>query len=52
MVNCGNRYDLINDVNSRGTFMCSKLCLPHMLKQNFGHIVNMSPPIDLKMLPG
>lgn len=46
------RYDLINDVNSRGTFICSKLCLPHMLKQGFGHIVNMSPPIDLNMLPG
>eukprot|EP00012_Vannella_robusta_P007634 CAMPEP_0206192394 /NCGR_PEP_ID=MMETSP0166-20121206/5933_1 /ASSEMBLY_ACC=CAM_ASM_000260 /TAXON_ID=95228 /ORGANISM="Vannella robusta, Strain DIVA3 518/3/11/1/6" /LENGTH=287 /DNA_ID=CAMNT_0053608883 /DNA_START=1252 /DNA_END=2115 /DNA_ORIENTATION=- len=46
------RYDLINDVNSRGTFMCAKMCLPHMLKQGYGHIVNMSPPIDLKMLPG
>lgn len=46
------RYDLINDVNSRGTFLCTKLCLPYMLKQKHGHIVNMSPPIDMNMLPG
>ena len=47
-----NRYDLINGVNARGTFLCTKLCLPHMLAQGWGHIVNMSPPIDLGMLKG
>jgi len=44
------RYDLINGINSRASFMCTKYCLPHMLKGGFGHIITMSPPIDLSML--
>eukprot|EP01094_Clydonella_sp_ATCC50884_P029939 TRINITY_DN956_c0_g1_i1.p1 TRINITY_DN956_c0_g1~~TRINITY_DN956_c0_g1_i1.p1 ORF type:complete len:298 (+),score=132.90 TRINITY_DN956_c0_g1_i1:135-1028(+) len=46
------RYDLINGVNARATFLCSKAVLPHMLKQKHGHIVNMSPPINMEMLDG
>jgi len=46
------RYDLINEINVRATFCCSKAVLPHMLKQGHGHIINMSPPIDLRMLHG
>jgi NAD(P)-dependent dehydrogenase (short-subunit alcohol dehydrogenase family) len=41
------RYDLINAVNSRGTFACTRAVLPHMLKQGFGRIITMSPPISL-----
>eukprot|EP01099_Mayorella_cantabrigiensis_P001145 TRINITY_DN1482_c0_g1_i1.p1 TRINITY_DN1482_c0_g1~~TRINITY_DN1482_c0_g1_i1.p1 ORF type:complete len:303 (-),score=82.28 TRINITY_DN1482_c0_g1_i1:88-954(-) len=46
------RYDLINDVNARATFCASKTVLPYMLKQGHGHIINMSPPVDLSMLSG
>jgi len=46
------RYDLIKQINSRATFALTRLCLPHMMKQKHGHIINMSPPIDLEMLKG
>jgi len=46
------RYDLINDVNSRGAFSCTRAALPHMLAGGFGQIVNYSPPIMLDALPG
>ena len=39
------RYDLINNINARGTFYMSKYCLPLMKKNNFGHIINHSPPL-------
>jgi citronellol/citronellal dehydrogenase len=45
------RYDLINNINARGSFMCSKYALP-FLKKNGGHIIIMSPPINLEMIPG
>lgn len=46
------RFDLIMDVNVRGAFLASRAVLPFMKKQKWGHIINMSPPIDLKVLPG
>jgi len=46
------RYDLINEVNSRATFALTSKCLPYMLKQKHGHIINMSPPLDMEMLDG
>ncbi|KAK3248536.1 hypothetical protein CYMTET_20021 [Cymbomonas tetramitiformis] len=42
-----NKYDLITGINSRGTFAMTKMCLPHMAKNGWGRIVNMSPPIRL-----
>ena len=41
------RYDLMNQVNARGTFLCSKLALPHLLKASNPHILNLAPPLDL-----
>lgn len=41
------RYDLMNQVNARGTFLLSKLCLPHLKKSDNGHILNLAPPLDL-----
>lgn len=41
------RFDLMNQVNSRGTFVASKLCLPHLLKSKNPHILTLSPPLDL-----
>jgi citronellol/citronellal dehydrogenase len=37
----------MNQVNARGTFLCSKLTLPHLLKASNPHILNLAPPLDL-----
>lgn len=39
------KYDLITQVNVRGTFAMTAACLPYMRKNNFGRVVTMSPPI-------
>jgi len=39
------RYDLMNGVNARGTYLVSKMCLPHLRKSGNGHILNLSPPL-------
>ena len=41
------RYDLMHNINTRGTFLVSKLCLPHLLKAENPHILNISPPLDM-----
>lgn len=41
------RYDLMNQVNARGTFLVSKTCLPHLLEADNPHILNMAPPLDM-----
>ena len=38
-------YDLINDINSRASFLLSKLCIPLIEKSGGGHIINQSPPL-------
>lgn len=40
------RYNLINDINAKGSFYMSKYCLPLMKKNKFGHIINHSPPLQ------
>ena len=42
------RYDLMHSVNVRGTFLVSKLCLPHLIKAQNPHILNISPPLNLQ----
>ncbi|MBL8481489.1 MAG: NAD(P)-dependent oxidoreductase [Rhodocyclaceae bacterium] len=42
------RYDLMHGVNARGTFLCGKLCLPHLLQAANPHILTLSPPPNLK----
>jgi len=42
------RYDLMHSVNVRGTFLCSKTCLPHLLKAENPHILNLSPPLNME----
>src|SRR5262245_2285991 len=46
------RFDLVTDVNVRAAFLCCRAVLPAMLRQGGGHIINMSPPMDLSILPG
>ncbi len=41
------RYDLMHQVNGRGTFLVSKACLPHLLKAENPHVLALSPPLDL-----
>ena len=41
------RYDLMHQVNTRGTFLVSKACLPYLLKAANPHVLNLSPPLDM-----
>ncbi|CAG9786000.1 unnamed protein product [Diatraea saccharalis] len=41
------RYDLMHNINTRGTFLASKLCLPHLKNSDHAHILNLSPPLNL-----
>jgi citronellol/citronellal dehydrogenase len=42
------RYDLMNGINARGTFMVSKYAIPHLAKAENPHIMMLSPPLDMK----
>src|SRR5258707_6637650 len=42
------RFDLMHQVNARGTFMVSKYAIPHLLKAANPHILMLSPPLDMK----
>jgi len=42
------RYDLMHHVNTRGTFLCSQKALPHLLKADNPHILNISPPLNME----
>jgi len=41
------RYDLMHDINVRGTFMVAKYCIPHLKKSDNPHILNLSPPLNM-----
>jgi len=40
------RYDLMHQINARGTFLVSQKCLPHLAKAANPHVLNLSPPLD------
>ena len=42
------RFDLMHQVNARGTFLVSKTCLPHLLKAANPHVLTLSPPLDMQ----
>ena len=42
------RFDLIHDINVRGTFLMTKACLPYLKKSSSAHILTVSPPINLQ----
>jgi len=46
------RFDLVMGVNARAAFAACRAVLPAMRERRWGHIINMSPPIDLKFVPG
>src|SRR5438874_9547926 len=41
------RYDLMQDVNTRGTFVVTKACIPHLKKAENPHVLTLSPPLSL-----
>jgi citronellol/citronellal dehydrogenase len=42
------RFDLMHQVNARGTFLCSKLALPHLKQASNPHILTLSPPLNMQ----
>ncbi len=42
------RFDLMHQINTRGTFLCSQACLPELKKAKNPHILNLSPPLNME----
>jgi citronellol/citronellal dehydrogenase len=40
------RFDLMHHVNTRGTFLCTQKCLPHLTRAENPHVLNISPPLN------
>ena len=43
------RYDLMHQINLRGTFMVSQKAIPHLRQSKNAHVINLSPPLDWKI---
>ena len=41
------RFDLMHQINTRGTYMTTRACLPHLLKAENPHVLNISPPLNM-----
>lgn len=41
------RFDLMHQINTRGTFLVSKMCIPHLKKAANPHVLNLAPPLDM-----
>ena len=41
------RYDLMQDINTRGTFVVSKACIPHLKQAQNPHVLTLSPPLNM-----
>jgi len=41
------RYDLMNQINARGTYLCSQKAIPHLKKADNPHILTLSPPLNM-----
>ncbi|MEA2440252.1 MAG: citronellol/citronellal dehydrogenase [Thermoleophilaceae bacterium] len=42
-----NRFDLLQSVNVRGTFVVTQACLPHLRESDHAHVLTLSPPLNL-----
>ncbi|MDE1462409.1 SDR family oxidoreductase [Spartinivicinus poritis] len=42
------RYDLMHQINTRGTFLCSKTCIPFLKESDNPHVLNLSPPLNME----
>lgn len=45
------RYDLIMNINVRASFVLAHAVLPHMIKAKYGHVLMMSPPVEMAAVP-
>ncbi len=43
------RFDLMHQVNARGTFACSQACIPHLARAQNPHILNLAPPLNMEV---
>jgi citronellol/citronellal dehydrogenase len=41
------RFDLMHQINTRGTYLCSKLCIPHLCRSANPHILMLAPPLNI-----
>ena len=41
------RYDLMNGINARGTYLVSRTCIPHLQRASNPHVLMLSPPLDM-----
>jgi citronellol/citronellal dehydrogenase len=41
------RYDLMNGINARGTYLTSRTCIPHLKRAANPHVLMLSPPLDM-----
>lgn len=42
------KFDLMHQVNARGSYLCAKACLPYLLKAENPHIITLSPPLNME----
>ncbi len=42
------RYDLMQDINTRGTFLVSRSCVPHLRESDNAHVLTLSPPLNME----
>jgi citronellol/citronellal dehydrogenase len=42
------RFDLMHQVNARGTFACTQACLPHLSRSANAHVLNLAPPLSME----
>ncbi len=42
------KYDLMHQINARGTYLVSRTCIPHLRNSSNPHVLTMSPPLDMK----
>jgi len=42
------KYDLMHNINTRGTFLCSQKAIPHLRKAKNPHVLNLSPPLNME----
>ena len=45
------RFDLMHQINTRGTYLCTQKAIPHLLKSSNPHVLNISPPIHSTLSP-
>ncbi len=41
------RFDLLQQVNTRGTYLCTQKCLPHLFNAGNPHVLMLAPPLDM-----